>query len=146
LYYYRARYYSPELKRFISEDPIGLGGGINFYAYVGNNPVNWVDPLGLYSFQQFLQETTTYSGIVAAATALPPGGQGAALVFAGIAVGAKGLEISLYSQNPYIDTLRESVKMLLPVKKPYDIFTDQAIDTAVDKAKDYLNDQQKPCN
>ena len=34
LYYYRARYYHPMLKRFISEDPIGLQGGINFYSYV----------------------------------------------------------------------------------------------------------------
>jgi RHS repeat-associated protein len=47
LYYYRARYYSPEMGRFISEDPIGLTGGINMYAYVGNRPVNFVDPLGL---------------------------------------------------------------------------------------------------
>jgi RHS repeat-associated protein len=48
LYYYRARYYSPELQRFISEDPIGLGSGdVNFYAYVGNNPINNIDPLGL---------------------------------------------------------------------------------------------------
>jgi RHS repeat-associated protein len=48
LYYYRARYYSPELQRFISEDPIGLAGGdTNYFAYVGNNPVNWIDPLGL---------------------------------------------------------------------------------------------------
>jgi RHS repeat-associated protein len=49
LYYYRARYYSPELQRFISEDPIGFSGGINFYAYVGNNPVNAIDPYGLFS-------------------------------------------------------------------------------------------------
>lgn len=49
LYYYRARYYSPELQRFISEDPIGLlGGDVNYFAYVGNNPVNFVDPLGLW--------------------------------------------------------------------------------------------------
>ncbi|NJD56185.1 MAG: RHS repeat-associated core domain-containing protein [Nitrospirae bacterium] len=48
LYYYRFRYYSPELQRFISEDPIGLAGGdVNYVAYVGNNPVNLVDPLGL---------------------------------------------------------------------------------------------------
>jgi hypothetical protein len=32
---------------FISADPIGLEGGINLYAYVGNNPVNWIDPWGL---------------------------------------------------------------------------------------------------
>jgi len=47
LYYYRARFYSPELGRFITQDPIGYLGGTNLYAYVGNNPVNWVDPLGL---------------------------------------------------------------------------------------------------
>lgn len=45
-YYYRARYYSPSLKRFISEDPIGFSGGVNFYAYVGGNPVNARDPMG----------------------------------------------------------------------------------------------------
>jgi RHS repeat-associated protein len=48
LYYYRARYYSPEMGRFISEDPIGLAGGINMYSYVGNSPLNWIDPLGLF--------------------------------------------------------------------------------------------------
>jgi RHS repeat-associated protein len=48
LYYYRARYYSPELQRFISEDPIRLGGGINFFGYVGNNPINYIDPYGEY--------------------------------------------------------------------------------------------------
>jgi RHS repeat-associated protein len=47
LYYYRARYYSPELQRFISKDPIGLLGGINLYSYVANNPINWIDPSGL---------------------------------------------------------------------------------------------------
>ena len=45
LYYYRARYYSPELHRFISEDPIG--SGVNHYSYVNNNPLNYMDPLGL---------------------------------------------------------------------------------------------------
>lgn len=47
LYYYRARYYDPLSKRFISEDPIGLAGGPNGYAYVGGNPVNFIDPWGL---------------------------------------------------------------------------------------------------
>jgi len=47
MYYYRARYYAPELARFISSDPIGLGGGFNTYSYVGNNPLYWIDPLGL---------------------------------------------------------------------------------------------------
>ncbi|MGH7966667.1 MAG: RHS repeat-associated core domain-containing protein, partial [Candidatus Binatia bacterium] len=48
LYYYRARYYHPVLQRFLSEDPIGFAGGdVNLYAYVGNNPISFVDPLGL---------------------------------------------------------------------------------------------------
>ncbi len=47
LYFYRARYYSPQFGRFTSEDPIGFAGGINLYAYVGDNPMNLVDPLGL---------------------------------------------------------------------------------------------------
>jgi RHS repeat-associated protein len=47
LYYYRARYYSPGLRRFISEDPIRLLGGINYFVYVQNNPVNRLDPTGL---------------------------------------------------------------------------------------------------
>jgi RHS repeat-associated protein len=47
LYAYRARYYSPEMRSFISEDPIRFAGGMNWYAYVGNRPVNLVDPLGL---------------------------------------------------------------------------------------------------
>jgi len=46
LYYYRARYYDPVLKRFIAEDPIGLAAGPNVYSYVGGNPVNYVDPSG----------------------------------------------------------------------------------------------------
>jgi len=46
LYFYRARYYDPVLKRFISEDPIGTAGGVNLYAYVEGNPINMVDPTG----------------------------------------------------------------------------------------------------
>jgi RHS repeat-associated protein len=48
LYYYRARYYDPNPGRFISEDPIRFASGTtNFYAYVGNDPVDESDPFGL---------------------------------------------------------------------------------------------------
>ena len=53
LYYYRARSYDPKTGRFLQQDPIGLAGGINLYAYVGNNPVVFVDPLGLSKFDKF---------------------------------------------------------------------------------------------
>jgi RHS repeat-associated protein len=49
LYYYRARYYDPRAGRFLTKDPIGfLGGHINLYRYVGNNPLNHIDPRGLW--------------------------------------------------------------------------------------------------
>ncbi|MFZ6028030.1 MAG: RHS repeat-associated core domain-containing protein, partial [Chloroflexota bacterium] len=48
LYFYRARYYDPQVGRFISKDPIGFNGGdVVLYGYVQNNPVNFVDPEGL---------------------------------------------------------------------------------------------------
>ena len=47
LHYYRARYYNPTTGRFISEDPTGLAGGINLYAYAGDNPLDFRDPFGL---------------------------------------------------------------------------------------------------
>jgi len=49
LYYDRARYIDPALGRFVSEDPIGLNGGINPYTFVGNDPVNGSDPSGTTS-------------------------------------------------------------------------------------------------
>ena len=46
LYYNRARYYDPAVGRFISEDPMGLSGGVNLYAYANNDPVNYRDSSG----------------------------------------------------------------------------------------------------
>lgn len=49
LYYYKARYYSTKIGRFLQTDPIGYAAGdLNIYSYVGNDPVNSRDPLGLY--------------------------------------------------------------------------------------------------
>jgi RHS repeat-associated protein len=47
LYFLRNRWYDPTLERFLSEDPIGLAGGINPYRFVGNSPANFRDPSGL---------------------------------------------------------------------------------------------------
>ncbi len=46
LYYYRARYYSPQMGRFISEDPMQFRADVNFYSYAGNAPTEFIDPQG----------------------------------------------------------------------------------------------------
>jgi len=94
LYYYRARYYDPETGRFISKDPIGFAGGdanlynyvdivgkppieTNLYQYAGNDPINLIDPLGLWYID------IGYSG--SAIGNLGPGGT------VGIKIGPSGL-------------------------------------------------------
>ena len=45
-YYNRARYYEPKWGKFLQADPLGYQDGMNRYAYVGHNPVSFVDPMG----------------------------------------------------------------------------------------------------
>ena len=47
LYNFRLRWYDPATGRWLSKDPIGISGGLNLYAFCGNDPVNYVDPWGL---------------------------------------------------------------------------------------------------
>jgi RHS repeat-associated protein len=59
LYHLRARAYSPTLGRFMQPDPILQAGGMNLYAYVGNDPINGLDPSGL---QTAGNESVTVTG------------------------------------------------------------------------------------
>ncbi|CAA9324851.1 MAG: hypothetical protein AVDCRST_MAG68-2024 [uncultured Gemmatimonadetes bacterium] len=59
LYQVRARWYDAQQGRFVSEDPIGLAGGINPYRYAGNDPINKIDPSGMCEEWHTI-ETTIY--------------------------------------------------------------------------------------
>jgi RHS repeat-associated protein len=78
LYYYRARHYSPAWGRFLQPDPIGYGGGSNLYAYVGNDPLNLLDPFGLMPDST----STTWASAIAL-----PGFRTAGSVLSGAAIG-----------------------------------------------------------
>jgi len=65
LSYHNARYYIPWLGRWLSPDPIGIGDGVNVYAYCRNNPVKYVDKSGTQlTEQEFtdLQEMNAFNG------------------------------------------------------------------------------------
>ncbi|WP_081302269.1 RHS repeat-associated core domain-containing protein [Gilliamella sp. Nev3-1] len=47
LHYNLNRYYDPFTGRYITQDPLGILGGLNSYQYAGSDPINWIDPLGL---------------------------------------------------------------------------------------------------
>ncbi|RFA37449.1 RHS repeat-associated core domain-containing protein [Alkalilimnicola ehrlichii] len=92
LYYYRARYYLPNLGRFAAEDPIGFSGGdVNLYGYVEGDPVNYVDPHGLAAQGvvigvgiRIIGGRAAVNGIASAARRHGPGAMVAACLLAGV--------------------------------------------------------------
>jgi RHS repeat-associated protein len=64
LYYYGYRYYSPQLGRWISRDPIGEEGGENLVSFVQNNPTGFIDILGNDSWSDLAELDYLEHGIL----------------------------------------------------------------------------------
>jgi RHS repeat-associated protein len=54
LHYNYQRYYDPKTGRYLTPDPIGLGADINLFVYAANNPINEVDPSGLFAYHYLI--------------------------------------------------------------------------------------------
>ena len=74
LYFNRARFYSPKLQRFVSEDPLGVAGGMNLFAYAQDAPTVYADPLGLKPSPGFGQPPGSGPGGPVGPGAGDPGG------------------------------------------------------------------------
>lgn len=117
LQFSRARFYDPNLGRFVSEDPIGFfAGDVNLYVYVKNKPVMLRDPSGLQAGQGVINnpdilrtagQIITAAGATIAAAGAVIASSPAAVAVAGLAAGATiGYPIGTYTashpSNPFV--------------------------------------------
>ena len=104
------RWYSPDLGRFVSEDPIQ--DGANWYAFAGNDPVNHADPSGLS--QQGHPLGGGYSGNKTAASAIPNGNLGAGLVTAGSFLYQGARALAPYAKSAVNTALNSVARTVAP--------------------------------
>jgi len=123
LYFYRARYYDPALKRFISEDPIGLNGGLNLYRYVGANPLQYTDPSGLLSAGELMMGFGALVAVAGWGTPWAGVGIGIAIVGGGLVVYEAITDMQRPQEvfdpiNEQIQKNQEKMDKLFPPKQP----------------------------
>lgn len=91
MHYNRFRYYSADLGRYLSSDPLSYLEGMNLYSYSGSNPINRIDALGLFSLTGFIKAAIPVVAAIAvgiAVVALAPIALPLAIIAGGIAAGA----------------------------------------------------------
>ena len=106
LLHMQARYYSPEMKRFISSDPSGLKGGVNFYTYADGNPLNNIDPEGLCARPSLFGRTSLFgssSSRYAPPTTRPMGFGEQMYRAAATFTGARGFTTAIQGRDPLGD-------------------------------------------
>jgi RHS repeat-associated protein len=113
LFYNRHRYYDPQMGRYITQDPIGLAGGVNNYCYP-NNPMQMVDPLGL-------EGETGLGAMNGRVDAAQAGGTGVRL--GGAKVQLAGAEIKASAGDGKIGNASTSKVSNKPAKKSADIIS-----------------------
>jgi RHS repeat-associated protein len=121
LYYMRARYYDPEVGRFVSEDPLGFDGGdVNLYVYVGNNPILLFDPWGLR------EAMSSYSGTIRIPTHSIEALKSNAEKFQA-SVGAVGVVTWEVGKMVAEDTAKAVIGSIIPLPTSVEFIADKAI-------------------
>lgn len=117
----RARWYSSHLRRFMSQDPIGLAGGENIYAYADGNPLMLTDPLGLATWSQIVGLGKAVGGIFefAAGASL-----GIATSWTGVGAVAGGI-VALHG----LDTIQSGIRQAI-TGRTVDSFTSMGLQAA----------------
>jgi len=128
LYYYRARYYSAKLGRFLQTDPIGYEDNMNLYGYTANDPVNNTDPTG-----KFLWKTAIDFGLNIAITGLEKGFTNITLED----VGKAAVDTAVNTLNPAATlTKLNKLRKLTTSTNASGRLARNAIDTASETAND----------